>query len=345
MIDLAWPWALAALPLPVLAALLTPRARPAVQAALRMPFLAYLGDCLAPRRRESLGRSIMAAMGWMLLVGAAARPVWVGTTVQLPVSGRDLMLAVDISGSMRRPDMRLDGAPATRLQGVKSVATRFIERRGGDRIGLILFGSQPYLRAPLTFDRATVATMLDEAEIGLAGRETAIGDAIGLAVKHLREAVPVRPADEASRPVVVLMTDGANRTGELAPQHAAELAAQAGIKVYTIGIGSEGMDVQGFFGARRVNPSQDLDAEALRDIAATTGARYFRATGTQSLAEIYSELDRLAPRAGDSATYRPQRELFAWPLGAALLVTFMLVAMRVMPTVMPNMMDAMKVWR
>ncbi|MGD8309284.1 MAG: VWA domain-containing protein, partial [Chromatiales bacterium] len=187
MITLDWPWALAALPLPLLARWLPP-ARPRLERALRLPFyrdLPALGTGVAGGGRGL--RYTLALLAWALLVLAAARPQWLGEPVSLPVSGRDLMLAVDVSGSMQQEDYELNRRPVDRLAVVKAVAGRFIQRREGDRLGLILFGSRAYLQTPLTYDRATVQSMLREAVIGLAGRETAIGDAIALAVKRLRE--------------------------------------------------------------------------------------------------------------------------------------------------------------
>ncbi|MGH8552097.1 MAG: VWA domain-containing protein, partial [Methylococcales bacterium] len=181
---------------------------------------------------------------------------------------------------------------------------------------LILFGDQAYLQAPLTFDRATVAAFLDEAVIGLAGEKTAIGDAIGLAVKRLRK----NPSDQR---VLVLITDGANTAGLVSPLKAAELAAREGLKIYTIGIGADEMIIRDFFGARRVNPSADLDEKTLTQIAEKTGARYFRARDTRELEKIYALLDRLEPVEKEKQYYRPKTTLFHWPLGLAVILAFL----------------------
>jgi len=197
-IEFAWPWLLAALPLPLLA-LLLPRAASATPAALRFPFYAALQTSLQSHTgQRSRLRLALATLAWLLLVLAAARPQLIGETVHLPISGRSLMLAVDISGSMQTEDMQINGRQLSRLTAVKLVAGEFIEQRKGDRIGLILFGDQAYLQAPLTFDRSTVRTLLDEAQIGLAGKRTAIGDAIGLAIKRLRK-------EPASNRVLILL--------------------------------------------------------------------------------------------------------------------------------------------
>lgn len=312
MITLAWPWALAALPLPLLARLLPP-ARPSLGAALRLPRLqaAVALELAAPPRRGRLGL-LLAWLAWALLVLGAARPEWLGDPVSLPLAGRDLMLAVDISGSMENEDYLLNGRPANRLGVVKSVAGQFIERRQGDRLGLILFGSRAYLQTPLTHDRAIVQEMLAESVIGLAGRETAIGDAIGLAVKRLRD----RPEDHR---VLILLTDGTQTAGALAPLEAARLAAEVGVRIYTIGIGGGTLGVQTPFGLLRRQAS-DLDPATLEAIAKATGGRYFQATDTGQLEAIYRELDRLEPTEGDARSYRPVQSLYYWPAGLALLL-------------------------
>jgi len=186
-------------------------------------------------------------------------------------------------------------------------------------LGLILFGSQAYLQTPLTFDRLTVSNLLYEAAIGLAGKETAIGDAIGLAIKRLRD------QSEEDR-VLILLTDGANTAGSVDPKKAADLAAQEKVRVYTIGVGADDMLIPSLFGARRVNPSTELDEETLQTIADKTGGRYFRARDTESLNEIYRLLDQLEPVAMDEDTLRPVKELYAWPLAAALLLSVWLAA-------------------
>ena len=313
-VEFAWPWLLASLPLPLFVAQLCPRAPEKAGAALRIPFFAAVRAAnsanLLPRSRLRLS---LAALAWVLLVVAASRPQFVGDPLQMPVSGRDLMVAVDISGSMAVQDMVLGDQAADRLTAVKAVAGEFIERREGDRVGLILFGKRAYLQTPLTFDRQTVRTLLDESVVGLAGKETAIGDAIGLAVKRLRE------QPQANR-ALVLLTDGANTAGAVDPLKAADLAAAEDITVYTIGVGAEEMVVDSFLGAQRVNPSADLDEKALTAIAQKTNGRYYRARDIRSLREIYELLDDMEPVSLDHATFRPVRELYRWPLGGALML-------------------------
>lgn len=323
MIEFAWSWVFYLLPLPLLMRWLLPAVASRQQAALRVPMMERfeqqaLTGTPSGRRPFLL---ILALLAWVLLLGAAARPGWVGEPIELPVSGRDLMLAVDLSGSMEAEDFVVQGQAINRLVATQLVAGEFIERRIGDRIGLILFGRNAYVQTPLTFDRKTVRTLLNEAAIGLAGKETAIGDAIGLAVKRLRARTDAN-ADKGAleRSILILLTDGANTAGEVEPLKAAELAATAGLTIYTIGIGADEMIVRSLFGSQRVNPSRDLDEKTLTAIAEATGGRYFRARDTQGLNQIYALIDELEPIARESKQFRPQRSLLHWPLAAALLL-------------------------
>jgi Ca-activated chloride channel family protein len=317
MLELQWPWLLLLLPLPLFARLLP--AQTQQEAALRVPFYrsaAALQEATGLRRRKGPWKYVLLWLIWSCSVIAASNPQWVGEPISLPGSGRDLLMAVDISGSMQIEDMTYLGKNINRLQAIKVVVGDFVERRKSDRLGLILFGSQAYLQAPLTYDRKTVNQLLQETQIGFAGEKTAIGDAIGLAVKRLR----ARP--DASR-VLVLLTDGASNSGELTPQRAAALALQEKIKIYTIGFGAEEMVVPGLFGARRINPSEDLDEDTMRDIARQTGGQYFRARNLEELSNIHHELDRLEPIEFDEETFRPVRALFYWPLAAAFVLSLL----------------------
>ncbi|MDC0598960.1 VWA domain-containing protein, partial [Gammaproteobacteria bacterium] len=225
---------------------------------------------------------------------------------------------------MEAQDIQLGGQNATRLEVVKSVVGDFVERRTGDRLGLILFAARAYTQAPLTFDRNTVETLLREAEIGIIEENaTAIGDAIGLGVKHLKE----RP--ETSR-VLILLTDGVNNSGEITPLQAGELAAKERIKIYTIGIGAESTVNSSLFGPRTINPSADLDEATLTEIAENSGGQYFRARDRRELEQIYTILDALEPVEQDAETFRPTISLFYWPLGISLLLSF-LIALLKMP--------------
>ncbi len=314
-LEFAWPWVFAAVVLPLLSVRLLPRARATQQAALRFPYFdAFRQGPATPTSSRSRLRLVLAVATWLLLVTAASRPQWIGETVHLPVSGRSLMLAVDISGSMRTEDMLVDGRPVMRLHAVKRVAGEFVERREGDRLGLILFGDQAYLQTPLTFDRRTLHILLSEAVIGLAGKSTAIGDAIGLAVKRLRG------QPERNR-VLILLTDGANTAGSVDPLKAADLAASEGVRIYTIGVGADEM-MPGPFRLLSSGKSE-LDETTLRAIADKTDGRYFRARDTRALQQIYALLDEIEPVSEDEQSYRPVDELYAWPLALALLFSLL----------------------
>lgn len=320
MLQFDWPAVFWLLPLPLLVYWFFPRAK-REEAALRVPFYQDLerlsGHAGGGGRRSKFLLASLCLL-WLAALSAAAGPQWIGDPLRLPASGRDLLLAVDISGSMETADMVVNGRQVNRVSVVKAVVGDFVKRRESDRLGLILFGTQAYLQAPLTFDRNTVNTLLQEARLGFAGEKTAIGDAIGLATKRLLE----RP--EGSR-VVILLTDGANTAGAIDPLQAAELARQAGVKIYTVGIGADEMVVPGAFGgsfgARRVNPSVDLDEDSLRQIASNTGGQYFRARDVRELENIYAELDALEAVVQEAESFRPTVALFYWPLGVAFVLS------------------------
>lgn len=320
MINFEWPWLLLALPLPFLARYLFPPVATAQEAALRVPFIDEFIDQAGTGSgsRSRPWRIMLAGLAWTLLVLAGMRPQWLGDFIEIPVSGRDLILAVDLSGSMQEEDFVLNGQRVDRLVATKSVAGDFINRRIGDRIGLILFGERAYLQAPLTLDRETVKILLYESAIGLAGKATAIGDAIGLAVKRLRER-------EDSNRILILLTDGENTAGEVEPLDAARLAAREGLKIYTIGVGADEILIQSFFGTRRVNPSAGLDEETLKSIAEMTGGEYFRARDTVELERIYQMLDQLEPIERDVKRFRPRTALYFWPLSFALIIAALLL--------------------
>jgi Ca-activated chloride channel family protein len=271
---------------------------------------------------------LVAVLAWVLLLAAAARPQSLDDPVQLPVVGRNLMLAVDISGSMEADDMLIGNRQLTRLQAVKIVAGDFIERRIGDRLGLILFGDRAYLQAPLTLDRQTVRSLLEESAIGLAGKNTAIGDAIGLAVKRLRN-------EPDQNRVLILLTDGSNTAG-IDPLKAADLAAGENIRIYTIGVGSDSRVMRSVFGLNRVL-NAEIDEEILQAISSKTGGRYFRARDIESLAQIYNILDQIEPVAEDAETYRPVNELYYLPLTAAFLLSLLLAVSRLFSFAMQSM--------
>ncbi|MEZ5535544.1 MAG: VWA domain-containing protein [Thiolinea sp.] len=312
MYEFAWWWLFACLPLPLLVRWLWKPASDERGVALRVPFLREFqsGENQSGRSWVSWLTLLSAILAWLALVTAAARPVWVGEVTALPVSGRDLMLAVDLSGSMQEQDFQVNRRVVDRLYATKVVAGEFLEQREGDRIGLVLFGDQAYLQAPLTFDRKTVRTLLNESAIGLAGERTAIGDAIGLSLKRLQ--------DQPNRNrVLILMTDGANTAGTVSPLEAADMAAAEGLKIYTVGIGSESQQARSIFGFNLINQSAELDEALLKAIAEKTGGQYFRARDTGEFQRIYAELDRLEPVEQEAESWRPQQELFRWPLAIA----------------------------
>ena len=324
MIEWIWPWLLLLAPLPWLVRRLLPPAT-SQQPAVRAPFYTEWQQIAeSPGGRTSTGNAVPAIalwLLWLLLLLAAARPMWIGEPVELPNSGRDLMMAVDISGSMRIEDMQVGQSLVPRVDAVRQVGAQFISQRSGDRLGLILFGSNAYVQSPLSFDTNTVERFLSEAQIGFAGEETAIGDAIGLAVKRLKE----RPAESR---VLILLTDGQDTASSVKPLDAAKLAAKLGIRIYTIGIGADSLTLPGLFGSsfgsRQVNPSAELDETTLQNIAHLTGGEYFRARNPQELVNIYQLLDELEPVEQETTLYRPRQALGYLPLLGALLLSFLL---------------------
>ena len=318
MPEFAWPYVALCLPLPWLLRRLW---RPAALGqAMRLP---YPGLPLqaTTMRHTPRGVMLLAALAWLCLVAAAMRPQWVGPPQSDQRSGRAMMLAVDLSGSMRLDDMVLAGRRVSRFGAVEAIASDFIARRTGDEMGLVLFGSGAYAVTPLTYDLDAVRAQLQSATVGLAGGETAIGDAVAVASKRLA-ALP-----EQQR-VLILLTDGVNNTGAISPRDATRVAKAQGVRVYTIGIGATRMSVPGFFGSQVINPSEDLDENLLRSMAQDTGGRYFRATDTAELADAYRAIDALEPMPRQGPTLRPRHELFRAPL----LLSILLFALALLPT-------------
>ncbi|WED43042.1 vWA domain-containing protein [Legionella cardiaca] len=315
MFELALPWVLFFLPLPLFIWFFFPRAHVKLPAALRVPFFNTISTLVNKKQRTFAGNVQIGLLSliWCLLVIAAAGPRWIGEPQPLEREGRNIMLVLDLSGSMELHDMVLNGYAVSRLAVVKRTAEEFVQARVGDRIGLILFGTRAYLQTPLTYDRQAVLQRLEDATVGLAGQTTSIGDALGLAVKRLQNVPP-------KGRMIILLTDGANNSGVLPPLKAAELAKLDGIKVYTIGLGSEG-DPRAlghvFF---NMNASSDLDEETLQEVAKITGGRYFRATDIQSLNTIYETINQLETVSQEKATIRPQHDYYSWPLAFALLL-------------------------
>ena len=315
MIHFDFIWALIALPLPLLIYWLP--AKKQVQAApLRMPTIikGVQSEDFAPEKKKS--SLLVLSLIWLLVVLASTQPQWLGEAVNVPTEGREMMIAVDLSGSMQVEDMALNGRSVNRLDMLKVLLGEFIERRNGDRLGLILFGDDAYMQTPMTFDRKTVQQMLDETVLGLVGKQTAIGDAIALAVKRFDE-------KKESNRVLLLLTDGQNTAGKITPDQALELAVAKNITIYSIGIGADVMVQNSLFGARRVNPSSELDEESLQRLADETGGYYFRARASEDMSKIYQLLDELEPVEQEQQQMRPLTALYYWPLGLALLISLM----------------------
>jgi Ca-activated chloride channel family protein len=259
----------------------------------------------------------MIAVG--LMITALARPQWKNQESKRRSEGLDIMLAIDTSGSMRALDFEVSGQTVDRLEAVKSVIEKFVSERLDDRIGMVVFGSEAFTQAPLTLDHRVLLSFLKTIRIGVAGDATAIGDAIATASNRLKDI-------EAKSKVVILLTDGKNTAGKIEPMTAAKAAATLGIKIYTIGVGKEGqvpITVDTAFGKRIVYQQSDLDEKALEEIASLTGARFFRAQDTDSLAKVYETIDQLEKSKFEIKEYRQQEEamaVFLWPgLGFLLL--------------------------
>lgn len=309
---LAWPWALLALPLPWLMHW-WPRRAVAAGAALRVPWSAQLLQEIAGEMDTGGARLHRALiwLGWCCLCVAVARPQLLGEALSPPTQARQLMLAMDVSGSMGEPDMVLGDQVVERLIAAKAVLADFLDRRAGDRVGLLVFGDRAYSLTPITADLASVREQLGDAVVGLAGRETAIGDAIALAVKRLR-------GQPQGQRVLILLTDGVSNAGVLAPLRAAELAATEQVRIYTVAFGGDGG--MKLFGIDLGQAQDPVDEATLRKIADSTGGRFFRARDTRELAGIYAELDRLEPIDAEGPALRPREEVYYWPLALAVLL-------------------------
>ncbi|WP_417659673.1 vWA domain-containing protein [Pseudidiomarina sp.] len=320
MIDFAWFWAILAWPLP----LIYWRLRKAYKQPVQPLQVTYLPTMASASSQPTSGRlsRYLGVFIWTLLVVALMRPQWLGEPVAAKNEAREMMIAVDLSGSMEIADMTIAGEQVDRLSMLKHVMRDFIERRVGDRLGLVLFADTAYVQAPMTFDRETVKDMLDETVLRLIGERTAIGDAIALSVKRFAER-------EQSNKILVLVTDGQNTAGNVSPEQALQLAKYYDVKIYTIGVGAEEIIVDGFFGQRRVNPSRDLDEGMLRQLATETGGEYFRARSTEELERIYTQLDSYEPVQGENQLRRPQTALYYWPLGATWLVLMLALFARI----------------
>ncbi|MFQ6573916.1 vWA domain-containing protein [Pseudomonas sp. UM16] len=305
-----YPWALLLLPLPWLAYRFLSAYREA-HSALRVPLFAAMSRAIGQQpgsARAGAGRWQLALnlLVWALLLAACARPVWVEQAIEHQQPIRDMMLAIDISQSMQTQDYTdTNGHNSDRLTAVKGVVRDFIAQRKDDRIGLIVFGTGAYPQAPFTLDHASLGVLLDEVGIGMAGPNTALGDAIGLSIKLFEQA-------KEQEKVLILLTDGNDTGSAITPEHAARLAKQRGIVVHTIGIG----DPQATGDAK-------VDLAALQNISRITGGRFFRAGDRQALRDVYTTLDQITPHNVKTLRHQPKRDLFWLPLGAALLLSLL----------------------
>lgn len=319
MISFLWPWMFLLLPLPLLARRLLPASDGPCGPSLRVPFYNQLAKL--SRQHKAGGswnrRLLPPLLIWLLLVTSAAQPIWLGDNRPQPTTGRDLMLLIDISGSMRHVDFRLNDEPAERLKVVKLVASEFVDKRRGDRLGLILFGSKPFLRAPLSHDSQTIKALLQESEVALAGEYTAIGDAIGLGIKRMHDL-------KSDSRVMILLTDGANNEGRIPPRQAAEIAAAKGIRIYTIGVGTAETPGPNPFGIWSSDNVEHFERQVLEEVAAITQGHFFHALDIEGLQAAYTKLNELEPALGDAVDEYISTPLYTWTLSAALFLSILL---------------------
>lgn len=322
MFELTHPWVLTLVFLPLLIWKLIPKAQMTLPVALKIPFFNGLTTALmnethhhSDKPKAIIGLFLLI---WSLLILALSNPCWIGKPIPFTREGHHIMLALDLSPSMSVEDMPFNGHFVSRLDVVKRAAKEFVHNRMNDHVGLILFGERAYLQTPFTFDTHSILERIDDASAGLAGKSTSLGDALGLAIKQL-QTVPKK-----SR-VVILLTDGANNSGALAPLKAAELAYQDHIKVYTIGLGANthANDFNGMF--LSMNTSAELDEGTLKLIAAKTKGRYFRATDLHSLQTIYQAINAMETVKQNTVIIQPKQEYYPWPLSVAwiLLIYFL----------------------
>ncbi len=310
MFELAITWALIGLLWPLLAWRALPPAPMIGRQALSVPFFNLIARLHETRAMPHRRPPVWLLLIWALIIFAASGPRWVGAPEPLAREGHNIMLALDVSGSMAIDDMTWRNQPSTRLGVVKRAADAFVSQRAGDRIGLILFGTRAYLQTPLTYDRHNVHLRLEDATVGLAGNSTSLGDPIGLAVKHLKH------APQQGR-LIILLTDGVNNAGIISPLKAASLAKSEGIKIHTIGLGRR-ENAHAFMGlGLTMNGGADLDEDTLKAIAKATGGHYFRATDQSSLQRIYQLINQMETVTQEQATVRPQHEYYPWFLALA----------------------------
>jgi Ca-activated chloride channel family protein len=314
MFEFSYLWIFILLPLPLLARyFLTAQKRSYTQ--VWIPLAQGITNQQSEAQKSHLS-AFIPWLVWLLLLCTLAKPIWFGEPIRLQQESRDMIVSLDLSGSMQEVDMQLNGKTVDRLTLVKDLLNDFVDLRHGDRLGLILFADHAYLQTPLTFDLKTIKEMVAETELGLVGQKTAIGESIALAIKRFVE-------NKNQQRVLILLTDGANTSGVIGPIQAAKQAAKNNITIYTIGIGADEMIRKSFWGKQRVNPSADLDEKTLTEIAKLTGGQYFRARNQDELQNIYQQLNLLEPIESDFLEFRPEKDLFYWPLSLAVLILFL----------------------
>lgn len=319
MFEFAFIWAWLLLPLPWLVRWVMPAAKDS-QIPLALPKAARF---ISPRQvqQPAMWRMwALPALIWLGLVCALAQPQWVGEPISIAQERREMMIALDLSGSMQADDMTLNGRQASRLQAAHHILAEFIERRHGDRIGMIVYADDAYVYSPLTNDLNSLAQLAREAQIGLAGQRTALGDAIALSIATLTD------LDSEHTPVVVMLTDGMINTGAIEADEALQLARNSDVRIHTIGIGADEMVVQGLFGDRRINPSAELDEQFLSAIAHSTGGEYFRARNEEEMRRVYEILDQLEPVLDDNEQLRPRTSWAHWPLSVAFIIFIIMLS-------------------
>ncbi|MGL6260961.1 VWA domain-containing protein [Vibrio sp. WXL210] len=318
MLVFEFAWLLLLLPLPWLVRHVLPMAEPE-----QILQIGRLPSEMKSGKRQDKRSMLLLFAAWFFLVIALAKPVWLGESIPTPMEHRDVMLVVDLSGSMDIEDMNaLDGAPISRMTAMKAVLSDFVRHRQGDRLGLVLFADHGYLHTPLTLDLHSLEQQIADLSLGLVGYMTAIGEGVAIATKTFIDS-------DASQRVMVLLSDGSNTIGAVEPMAAAELAKESGVTIYSVGLGAESMLVENVFGELyETNPAWDLDEELLTDMAELTGGEYFRARNQDELAKVYSMIDGLEPISDAEQTWQPRYDLFMDPLLVSLLFLITLVVIR-----------------
>lgn len=309
MFSFAAPWVFLLLPLPALVYVFLPPHRQQVD-AIRVPFFRHVaraagvqpqtGSVMMTHSRMQMGLMVLI---WVLFVLTMARPERLGAPIVIEKSARDVVLALDISGSMDQRDFKAaDGTPKQRLEAVKDVLRAFIAQRDGDRMALIIFGTRAFVQAPFTEDLQSLTGFLDQTAVGMAGVNTALGDAIGLGIRTFE-------SSDVDQRLMIVLSDGADTSSRMSPVNASAIAADKGVVIYTVGVGDP-----------QASGEDRVDLDALQDIASRTDGQYFFADDEAALAEVYQRIDDLNPRIVDTQTYRPKESLAHYPSGLALVL-------------------------